>query len=266
MKTYKHVLFSTIFTTFLSVSALAQTNNGGLNTGGNIPHSGIGDCGTGKAWQRGNANAAPTCVSLSAGAPGPTGPTGATGPTGPTGSQGIAGPTGPTGAAGAVGATGPTGPQGIQGIAGPTGPTGAAGVVGATGPTGPTGSNGAPACTTLTGTTPTLTPTNTTNPIKDCFTEVLTGNTTLTTFASGAAPTHMWVGHIVVTQPSGGHNYTFAFSAGSGETITYMAANGCSALPSMPTSTGSSIWLDVIYNTNPSSPRLDVISCPTDGS
>ncbi len=122
-----------------------------------------------------------------------------------------------------------------------------------------------PACTILSGASPTMTPANTTDPVKECFTEVLSANTTLTSFASGAAPTHMWTAHLILTQPSGGHNYTFAFSAGSGESITYMATGGCASLPTMPTSTGKSLLLDIVYNTNPSSPTIDVVSCPTDG-
>jgi len=76
----------------------------------------------------------------------------------------------------------------------------------------------------------------------------------------------MWVGQMIITQPSGAHNYTFAFSAGSGVRIVYPNAGGCNALPTMPTGTGHSLLLDVIYNANPSTPELDVISCPTSGS
>jgi hypothetical protein len=73
----------------------------------------------------------------------------------------------------------------------------------------------------------------------------------------------MWTAHILLTQPSGGHNYTVTFSAGSGVSIVYPATGGCAALPTMPTSTGHSLALDIIYNTNPSTPEIDVLSCPT---
>jgi hypothetical protein len=107
-----------------------------------------------------------------------------------------------------------------------------------------------------------LTPTNTSAPVKECFTEVTPGSITLTTFASGAAPVHMWTAHIVFTQRSGGHSDTVTFTAGSGEAIVY--TTGCpTALPTMPTTTGHSLAIDIIYNTNPSSPEIDVLSCPT---
>lgn len=124
----------------------------------------------------------------------------------------------------------------------------------------------APSCTTLAGATPTLTPANTATPVKECFVETLSANTTLTSFASGAAPTGMWTAHVVLTQPSGAHNYTLAFSAGSGEAIVYPNAGGCSSLPTMPTGTGHSLTLDLLYNTLPASPEIDVLSCPTTGS
>ena len=76
----------------------------------------------------------------------------------------------------------------------------------------------------------------------------------------------MWTAHLIFTQPSGGHSYTFTFTAGSGEAIVFPNAGGCSSLPTMPTGTGHSLELDVIYNTNPASPELDVVACPTTGS
>ncbi len=122
-------------------------------------------------------------------------------------------------------------------------------------------------CKTLVGTTPTLTPLGTVSPTKECFTEVLSGSTTLTGFASGAAPANMWTAHVLFTQPSGAHSYTLALSAGSGVTLQYQAAGGgCTSLPTMPTGTGNSLALDLLYNTNPSTPRLEVLSCTTDGS
>lgn len=130
----------------------------------------------------------------------------------------------------------------------------------------PVAPNGFPGCTTLSGTTITLNPTNTTYPVTECYNLVLSGNTTITTFASGGAPVASWTAHINVTQPSGGHSYTLALSAGSGEALVYPVIGGCVSLPTMPTGTGHSLLLDLFYNTNPSSPEIDVLACPTTGS
>jgi hypothetical protein len=123
-----------------------------------------------------------------------------------------------------------------------------------------------PLCATLVGSTPTMTPVNSTSPVKECFTQVLGANTTLTSFPAASPPVIGWVAHIIITQPSGGHSYTFAFSAGAGVNIVYPNAGGCASLPTMPTGTGHSLLLDVIYNPLPGTPELDVLSCPTTGS
>jgi len=123
-----------------------------------------------------------------------------------------------------------------------------------------------PTCVGLTGATPLLLPTNITYPIKECRTQVLSANTTLTNFPAASAPVAGWTGHLIFTQPSGSHSYTFAFSAGVGVNIVYPTSGGCSSLPSMPTGTGHSLLLDVIYNPLPSTPELDVLACPTTGS
>lgn len=123
-----------------------------------------------------------------------------------------------------------------------------------------------PPCATLVGATPLLLPANINYPVKECSSEVLGANTTLTSFASTGAPVIGWVAHIIITQPSGGHSYTFAFSGGSGVNIVYPNTGGCPSLPSMPTGTGHSLLLDMIYNPLPATPELDVLSCPTTGS
>lgn len=123
----------------------------------------------------------------------------------------------------------------------------------------------APVCNVLTGSTPSVVPADVTLPIKECSTEVLSGNTTLTLPASSSAPVIGWTTHLIFTQPSGSHDYTLAVSAGAGTAVKY--TTGCSGgLPSMPTGTGHSVLLDIIYNNLPATPEWDVLSCVTTGA
>ena len=119
----------------------------------------------------------------------------------------------------------------------------------------------------MAGATPTLTVLSGGDTDAETQTETLGASTTETLFASGAtAPVNGKVFHQIITQPSGGHSYTFALSAGSGVNLVYPTSGGCGSLPSMPTGTGHSLLLDMLYNTLPSTPEIDVLSCQQTGS
>ena len=74
---------------------------------------------------------------------------------------------------------------------------------------------------TLTGATPTLNVFSGGDTAPETDTEVLSANTTLTTFASTVAPVNGKSFHFIFCQPSGGHNYTLAASAGAGTNLVY---------------------------------------------
>jgi len=118
----------------------------------------------------------------------------------------------------------------------------------------------APTCTVLTGSSPTIPVINLESPVKECSDITLGANTTLTTFATSITPMSGWVEIIKVAQPSGGHNYTFALSGSGATPLVY--TTGCLSLPTMPTGTGHSMFVYLLYNPLPASPELDVLSCP----
>jgi hypothetical protein len=119
---------------------------------------------------------------------------------------------------------------------------------------------------TVVSTATTFSPSSTSNQVGDCFTLTLPSSTTATSFAVGGAPLNGWLGVFIVTQPAGGNSYTFALAGGSGVNIVYPTSGGCASLPTMPTGTGHALILEVIYNSAPSTPELDVTSCQTTGS
>jgi len=136
------------------------------------------------------------------------------------------------------------------------------------GPAGPVGPGAAPTCQPMAGATPVIRPLSTVQPEKDCYTETLSASTTACPIPAANPPANGWVGHIFVTQPSGGHSYTFTLdpTACTGTAVQYMTTGGCSALPTMPTGTGHSLIIDMLYNSLPATPELDIVSCPTTGS
>jgi hypothetical protein len=70
LKTYNRVLFALTFLLTLTLPAFAQTgstDNGGLNGGGAIPHSGIGKCPVGQAAVQLLPNAPPICSAFAGG-------------------------------------------------------------------------------------------------------------------------------------------------------------------------------------------------------
>jgi hypothetical protein len=102
--------------------------------------------------------------------------------------------------------------------------------------------------------------------VTECHKLILSANNTTTTFASGAAPVDGWSDHFWVCQPQpiGGGPYTFAaLGSGSGVAVTFAATGGCASQPSMPTTAGSCILFALEYHTGPTTPQVQVPSCPT---
>jgi hypothetical protein len=119
----------------------------------------------------------------------------------------------------------------------------------------------------MAGATPTLTVLSGGDTDAETDTQTLGANTTLTLFASGVtAPVNGKVFHLILTQPSGSNDWTFALSAGSGVNLVYPLGGGCASLPSMPTGTGHGLDIALLYNTLPATPEIDVVSCENTGS
>jgi len=121
---------------------------------------------------------------------------------------------------------------------------------------------------TLTGATPTAVVSSTSVPATDVENYTLGANCTSFTLPGSTGVADGEVLHIKVVQPSGSHSYTFptTLTGGSGTQVVFMATGGCASMPTMPTGTGHTLLLDVVYNANTPTPTYDIVSCPTDGS
>jgi len=119
----------------------------------------------------------------------------------------------------------------------------------------------------LTGATPTAVVNSTSVPATDVENYTLGANCTSFTLPGSTGVADGEVLHIKVVQPSGSHSYTFpaTLTGGSGTQVAFMATGGCASMPTMPTSTGHTLLLDVVYNANTPTPTYDIVSCPTDG-
>lgn len=125
------------------------------------------------------------------------------------------------------------------------------------------GTYGLVQCIPLSGTSIILTPSVTSNRTIDCYSLVLTGNTTITTFAAAGAPANGWTAQLTVTQAASGGPYTLTLNGGSGVSVNLASTGGCSSL-SMPSVASQVLAIDAIFNSNANA--LEVTACPTFGS